>query len=191
MTGTDRGQTTLDFAIGVSVFLLVVTFVLAFLPGMVDPFVDGGSEKPVVANRIADSVAQGTLGDPAEPYVLDSTCTLAFFEEGDGDSGYTVPGECRFEDNDVGVQERVGVEARGHAPYGLRIRIIGDLDGDGTSSVLCNDGVSLSESSPCGGTAYTVGSTPPDTSRSVSVSRRTVYIPDDQGVTATLLVEVW
>ena len=33
-----RGQTTLDFAIGVSVFLIVVAFVLAFVPGMVQPF---------------------------------------------------------------------------------------------------------------------------------------------------------
>lgn len=191
MGETTRGQTTLDFAIGVSIFLLVVTFVLAFLPGMVDPFVDGGSEKPVVANRIADGAAKGMLGDPTKPSVLNSACTLAFFEEGDGDVDHDVSGECRFEDNDVGVRERVGVETRGHASYGLRIRIVADLDDDGTSSVLihCDSDGRLRES--CSGTAYTVGGAPPDDSGSVSVSRRTVYLPDGQGVTATLLVEVW
>jgi len=31
---SERGQTVLDFAIGVSVFLIVVAFVLAFVPGV-------------------------------------------------------------------------------------------------------------------------------------------------------------
>lgn len=188
-----RGQTTLDFAIGISVFLLATAFVFAFLPGMLDPFIGGANEKPVVADRVADATSQGMLGDPAEPYVLDSTCTLAFFREGDGNSTYDVPTECGFEDNDVSVQDRVGIQARERAPYGLRIRLVGDVDDDGTSDVLCNTGGDLTDTSPdsCGGTAYTVGESPGDGTRSVSLSRRAVYLPTDQGVAATLLVEVW
>lgn len=188
-----RAQTTLDFAIGVSVFLVVVTFVLVFIPGIVDPFVDGDSEDPVVANRVADSLSHGMLGDPAEPNVLDSPCTLAFFEEGNGDPGYTVPSDCRFEDNDVTVNERVGVQARIGAPYGLRVRVVGDVDGDSATDVLCNDGGTLTDASPgsCGGTAYTVGGTPPESVGSVSVARRAVYLPVGRGADVTILVEVW
>lgn len=62
-----RAQTTLDFAIGISVFLLAVVFVLAFAPGMLDPFTGSAGEKRVASNRIADALSQGMLGDPADP----------------------------------------------------------------------------------------------------------------------------
>jgi hypothetical protein len=188
----DRGQTVLDFAVGVSVFLIVVAFVFAFIPGTLDPFTTGGSEEPVVANRVADSLAEGMLGAPENPNVLDSTCTLEFFEEGEDGAG-SVPSECRFEGG-VALTERVGIEGRGDAGYGVRISLIADLgDGDRTANTLCHDGSGIVEADPgsCSGTPYAIGSTPPSDTDSVSVSRRAVYLSNDRGTGASLLVEVW
>lgn len=87
---TDRGQTTLDFATGAGVFLLAVAFVFAFVPGMFQPF-DGGGDGTLVADRAASTLAADLLADPGEPYVLNETCTHAFF-----DPGASRPDGCRY-----------------------------------------------------------------------------------------------
>jgi len=81
-----RAQTTLDFAVGMSVFLLTVAFVLSFTPNIVAPFSESGTEDTVTANRVASQLVEGTLADPDRPYVLDKACTTAFFvpENSDG-----------------------------------------------------------------------------------------------------------
>ena len=78
----DRGQTTLDFAIGVSLFLSVMLFVFAFVPGILQPFNLSGEQDTVISERIASKLSQGMLGDPAEPYVLRANDTVEFFESG-------------------------------------------------------------------------------------------------------------
>jgi len=76
----DRGQTTLDFAIGVSVFLLAVSFIVLFVPTMFDPFSLGDGAGPVVAERSTTHLADGLLvADPGTPGTLDAGCTIAFF----------------------------------------------------------------------------------------------------------------
>lgn len=76
----DRGQTTLDFAVGASVFLLAVGFVVLFVPTMFDPFSFGDGAGPVVAERSATYLADGLLvADPGTPGTLDGGCTIAFF----------------------------------------------------------------------------------------------------------------
>jgi len=73
-----RGQTTIDFAVGATLFLLAVAFVFTFVPVMFQPFATSQSD-PLVADRAANRLATDVLGDPAEPYVLNETCTTAFF----------------------------------------------------------------------------------------------------------------
>jgi hypothetical protein len=82
-----RAQTTLDFAVGMSVFLIAVAFVLSFTPNIIAPFAESGTEDSVTANRVASQLVEGTLADPDTPYVLDKACTVAFFapENVDGD----------------------------------------------------------------------------------------------------------
>lgn len=77
-TGRDRGQTTIDFAVGATLFLLTIAFVFTFVPVMFQPFATSQSD-PLVADRTANRLATDVLGDPAEPYVLNETCTTAFF----------------------------------------------------------------------------------------------------------------
>jgi hypothetical protein len=84
----DRGQTTLDFAVGMSIFLIAVAGVISFTPSLLEPFEGSGTEDTIVANRVASQLVEGTLAEPDEPYVLDKACTMAFFwpENVDGDA---------------------------------------------------------------------------------------------------------
>ena len=75
-----RGQTALDFVVGVGLFLLVLGFLVQFVPGMLAPYSDD-AELPVVAERAATRLTDMHLGDPASPGELDRTATLTFFNE--------------------------------------------------------------------------------------------------------------
>lgn len=164
-----RAQTTLDFAVGMSVFLLTVAFVLSFAPSIVAPFSESGTEDTVTANRVASDLVEGTLADPDRPYVLDKGCTIAFFapENADGvdndedlnDANDGQLARDRYDistDDDISangcnfqldyLHERLGVagidEDGNVEPAlspGLQIEIRGDADGDGTSHILCID----------------------------------------------------
>ena len=88
----ERAQTTIDFAIGIGLFLLVVAFVVAFVPTIFTPF--QSTEGPQTADRIATSLSTDRLGDPSEPYVLNATCTDGFF--GQLHDNGSAPSDCRF-----------------------------------------------------------------------------------------------
>ena len=77
-----RAQTTMDFAAGVSIFLVTVAFAFAFVPGIITPFTGTGVGDPVTANRLADDLASDRLADADAPYVLDRERTEAFFANG-------------------------------------------------------------------------------------------------------------
>ena len=100
--GARRGQTTLDFAVGVSLFVLTLSFVVLFVPGLVGSFTGGVQSDIPTADRVADDLATRTLGSADDPYRLDPTCTREFFE-----TGVTPPAECRF--TGTTVEGRVGV----------------------------------------------------------------------------------
>lgn len=71
----DRGQTTLDFAAGISVFLLTVIFVFAFVPSLLAPATGSQPSNTVVADRIATDLAQEELAVERHPYTLDGPIT--------------------------------------------------------------------------------------------------------------------
>lgn len=181
-----RGQTTLDFAVGMGVFLVTVAFVLSFSTGLTDPFLDGGQGHPVTADRVADSLSGGMLGDTEKPGVLDDECTTAFF-------GGTDPGDCNFDQSNA-LHERVGLEGRptGTEPD-LNVTIVGDVDG-GSTDVLCwntgNRTVIETGTSACDSSdvPYRIGDTLPAGSGSVVAARRTVTI---DGIDAAIIVRVW
>ena len=57
LRGGDRGQTTQDFAVGISVFLLTVTFTFAFVPSTVTPFGSPLTDAiPAKSDRVASTV---------------------------------------------------------------------------------------------------------------------------------------
>ena len=89
---TTRGQTTLDFAIGVAIFLGVLFFVFTFVPGILQPFELPDDEEPTLSDRIADSLAKDQLGSAEHPNVLDRYCTVALF-----DDSYDASDECNYD----------------------------------------------------------------------------------------------
>ena len=151
----------LDFAIGVSVFLVVVAFVLTFVPGMVQPFESSTQEQTAASDRLASQLATDMLvTDVAEPYLLDRGCAATFFalENSDGDGSNDLDA---YDDNDDVVRSnprditgtdlyesscgfnvgenvftRLGVAS---GLLDVRVSIRADVDGDGSAGVLCMD----------------------------------------------------
>ncbi|WP_227354175.1 DUF7287 family protein [Haladaptatus salinisoli] len=101
-----RGQTSIDFLVGMSVFLLTVAFVFAALPNTFAPFAGDDGADVLAADRVAAHLAEGTLAREGRPNVLNATCTEQFFDE-------DVPGPCHQSNlNDalgVGPTRRVNV----------------------------------------------------------------------------------
>lgn len=176
-----RGQTTLDFAVGVSIFLLALTSVLLFIPGTISPFVEGGQEEIVTANRVADSLSEGLLGDPKTPHVVNETCTQDFFED-------TSPSYCRFTGSNL--TERIGVRNTQLVNVSVQSNVTADLPGVAENDILCWDGGTLAEQDDCSAsdTLAAAGPTPPQRSGTTVTSRRVI---DLNGTDATLVVEMW
>lgn len=126
MTG-DRGQTTLDFAVGMSVFLLTTVAVVSFVPGMLEPFQTGPQEATVIADRVATQLVEATLVDSGQQYVLNTSCTLAFFNASKSDVG------CGF-DNASALEDRLGVTSQS-----INVSIHYDFANDGSSELSCWD----------------------------------------------------
>jgi len=103
-----RAQTTIDFAIGVGIFLLAVAWVVGTIPQILDPF-EAEQDRPLVANRAADSLTQRLLVDDENPDVLDAPCTEAFF---DGDPPDAPPGDCDYGSPDPNAATGIGASYR-------------------------------------------------------------------------------
>jgi len=87
MRAGTRGQTTQDFAVGISVFLLTIAFVFAFIPTIFTPFdTDVGGSDTSNADRVASTFienhsVEGKLG------TLDADTARAFFSAGGNGDG--------------------------------------------------------------------------------------------------------
>ncbi len=176
-----RGQTTLDFAIGTSLFLGIVLLVFLFVPGALDPFTEGAQAETVTADRVADDLAYGLLGSPQEPGVLDRACTVAFF---DNES----PGECRFEGNTT--HERLGLSEH----RGINVTVNASDASDGPSRHCWNESagrLAEVEEGNCGSSddiILTAGDplTQTDTSSVTAVRTVSLFRTD-----VTIIVEMW
>jgi hypothetical protein len=99
---SDRGQTTLDYAMGMGIFLVAIVGVFAFLPSIFTPLSDGPGTNAIVADRSADQLSDRLLVESvSEPSVLDESCTAAFF---DGNT----PAACRFDEAGDDLPDALG-----------------------------------------------------------------------------------
>jgi ABC-type uncharacterized transport system permease subunit len=174
----ERGQTTLDFAIGVSVFLAVLLFIFLFIPGILSPFTASAQDETVSSNRAADQLAMGMLASPSDPYVLDSYCTVVFFENTSGDCSFTnetLESQLHVETS----YQRLNVSLRGNRTSSGAEFMCWDGSGNQT-------GLVASSNDACD-TTFTRGDPVPTSQPSVT-SVRVVSI-DGQDV--TLFVEMW
>ncbi len=178
-----RGQTTLDFAIGVSIFLAVVLFTFGFLPSVLDPFDVAAEDNPTVADRTADNLAHGQLGSPDQPNVLDWYCTVEYFE------GNASPAGCNYEGQTL--EERLALEVGDNA--NITITRNGSL-----SELLCwaPDADTTPDGEPgletdCTGndvTMLAIGDERPGAQDTTIASRRVVSLYDQ---TVVLEVVLW
>lgn len=175
-----RGQTTLDFAVGVSLFLLALMAVFLFIPGTIGPFVQGGQEEIVSSNRVASSLSEGLLGDAATPHILDTACTVDFF------GGAAATG-CNFGSGTL--TESLGLTDRQRVNVTLQANL--SADGDG-ADILCWDGSGFHEVDVgCSGGTNVVmsrGEAAPTAFGTAVTARRIVSVNQTQ---VTLLVEMW
>jgi hypothetical protein len=181
-----RGQTTLDFAVGAVIFVGVVAFVFLFVASAVTPFTGNPQDDTVTANRVADELSSDLLGSPADPYVLDTFCTRAFFGSLDGGS---VPADCAYEN--VTLNDRVGVPAR----QDLNVTVVGNLTGPPTATdtpvPLCWDDdnrrlVNATDGAACD-VELAAGPSPAGEDSTIT-ARRAISLA---GRDAILVVEVW
>lgn len=169
----NRGQTTIDFAVGVGLFLITVAFVMATVPGMIEPFAHD-QDDPLVADRVASQLAEGHLGDPDSPGILNQTCTVEFFAA----SGTT----CGF-DAAKPVNDQLNLGTR----TSLNVTLRRTVSGGDEPEILCLDGDDV-QSCGAGGTPMARGGETPETAGTVVSARRTVHVDDRD---ALLVVKTW
>lgn len=158
---TDRGQTTLDFSVGVSIFLTVVIFTVAFIPTMFAPFDSDTGQDATTADRVADRLANDVLAvDARSPGVLNESCAEAFFDS-DGNAG-----SCRSSTDVASLRSVVGVDDR------TRVNVTVE-DSSGIRSI--------------NGTTLAAGDDPTSVS-DAAVARRAVLLGGEQ---SRLYVRVW
>jgi hypothetical protein len=191
-----RAQTTLDFAIGVTVFLAVLIFAFSFVPGILEPFEVGADENSKLSDRIADSLSQERLGSAENPHILDRYCTVTFFDE-----SVDAADECNYQNDslrdefDLGQFKHINVTIEGNitdqntgiepicwtdeGPVGdAEPGFIEENFTDG--SVDCSPGGS-------GDVVLTAGETRPE-GRDTTISARRLVLLDGNAVTLTVVV---
>lgn len=103
----ERGQTTFDFAIGMSLFVLAVAGVLFYVPALFSPFAETGVEALSISDRAADQlVGTALVATPATPNALDTECTTGFF-----DADGAVPSGCQYTADGADLPGALGLPA--------------------------------------------------------------------------------
>lgn len=125
MERQSRGQTTLDFTIGISVFIGAIIFIFLFAPGILTPFTLSGQSDAVTVDRTADYLSQEALGSPEEPYLLDRSCTVSFFNRSAEEAPDTGNSNCRYEDTNTNLTAQLGLSST----QTVNVTIVGNLTG--------------------------------------------------------------
>jgi hypothetical protein len=94
---------------------------------MFQPFATSQSD-PLVADRVANRLATDILGDPNEPYVVDGSCTTAFFAGNSPPSGcsYQYVGASTHPHLALGVEQSTRVNVTLVDPAGNVAASVGD-----------------------------------------------------------------
>jgi len=182
MAGTGRrAQSSIDFAVSMGIFLVVVAVVFAFLPQMIEPFSTSGAENSLISDRVAIQLTEYQLAGES-PGALETSCTLFFFNETTSDDP-----PCDSFDSGTSLNERLGVDSA------VQVNVTLEQRRSGSSEILCGDLTSDAVTDPpCGGSSeyrLAIGDSADIDVGSVSVARRTVFIDGRQD--AILIVRVW
>jgi hypothetical protein len=172
--GTTRGQTTVDYAVGIGLFLLAVAFVFAVLPGLVSPYSTQGGQ-PTVADRTAEQLTDDVIGRTDAPGVLNETCTARLFNDTMAPRSCSFPVITDNRTDNENITKAVGVS---NYTY-INITVVED----GTVTIL-----NTSRGADRNRTRLALGRPVPEGSVSVATARRTVVL---NGTVQELRVRVW
>lgn len=168
----DRGQSSVDFVIGIGVFFLAFSFVVVLLPDLLSPFANQAG--PAVTDQAIGALAGGQLAADRVGR-LDETCVEEFLIDESGTS-------CSFDAGDPSTTI-AGIPDK----YSLNVTLErNDTAAPGTE-VVCYNGTAVLACST-GGDPLVRGRSPPTDSRSVWTARRVVSV---DGETLWLNVRVW
>ncbi|WP_423997746.1 DUF7287 family protein [Halorubrum trapanicum] len=177
----DRGQTVLDFVVGMSVFLVAVGFTFAFVPSLLEPYAVGEGATVIVAERGAARLAESSLAEPSfagtgSTATLSHACTLAFFN-GTGPETASEESDCAWTANADDLHAELGVD-----------------DLRGLNLTVTQHGAIAELNSTDGSVAMRAGPAPPG-GTSVSSASRIVTIDDPEDPrgpeTYRLTLRVW
>jgi hypothetical protein len=161
---SERGQTTLDYAIGIGLFLLAAALVFGLLPGLDRPTV-GATTDLATADRVAARLTSDVLTRPHSPADLNATCTERFYNG-------TAPHSCPSSRPSTGNLSHV-------LGTGDTVRVNTTIEHDGRLSSLNTTG---------NRTWLGIGPEPPGGGVPVTAVRRTVRL---NGTIHRLHVRVW
>lgn len=162
-------QMSLDFMIGIGVFLLAFMFVFAFIPGLFVPFISNSDELTMTADRTAAALVDDTLAlrdsCGVHPDILDASRISAFSSSMGNVATYQQ------------VRGSLGLNMSGSALYSLEVVI--DWENGSTQEI------------------FNGGDRSSGISGNVGQSKRFVYVRDPSnpgdypGTMAVLKVRVW
>lgn len=176
-----RGQTALDFMIGMGVFLFAIVFLLTVIPAIIDPF-SGSQEQPLIADRVASEVANGMMVEPGTSTTLDETCTYTFFNQSLGNgSDCAVP----FNESEDHLPTRLSIDDR----YSLNITVRRNVSGDVRPDILCTNGNRVDS---CSGiavneTRLAIGPIPANR-KTVTATQRAVFLDEKDVI---VVIKLW
>lgn len=101
--GDARGQTVPDYAVGASLFLVVVGGVLLYIPTIFEPLSTTTTANAIIADRTATYLTTELLNDGGTSATLDAVCTAAFFGK-----NTSLDSECAF-DADSSTRNVLGI----------------------------------------------------------------------------------
>jgi len=132
LRGRDRGQTTQDFAVGISVFLLTVTFTFAFVPSTVTPFGSPVTDAiPAKSDRVASTVVDRyAVEDGSRTLGLDDMLGEVIGASGTSEevTGSDIRDELGLRDTaqvNITIEKRDGSVAEAEYPGGTVYRLTG------------------------------------------------------------------
>lgn len=79
----ENGQITLDYLVGITIFLLALVFVFQYTTGLFTPFESSSDEVTMIADRVATTVVEDRIssGDPQTCNIVSSNLLNNFFTQ--------------------------------------------------------------------------------------------------------------
>lgn len=81
LRGNDEGQVTIDYLMGITIFIVALFFIFQYSAGLFTPFQSNSDEVTLVADRVATSITEKEIsaGDINTPNLIDGVKTTNYF----------------------------------------------------------------------------------------------------------------